>query len=43
VLLVASALIVLVAMALASPSFRVFLHGIRFVFSQLWTTVQSWF
>lgn len=43
VLLVASALIVLVVMAIASPSFRVFLHGFRFVFSELWTTVQSWF
>jgi uncharacterized membrane-anchored protein len=42
-LLVASALVVLVVMAIASPSFRVFLHGFRLVFSDLWTTVQSWF
>jgi uncharacterized membrane-anchored protein len=42
-LLVASALVVLVVMAIASPSFRVFLHGFRLVFSDFWTTVQRWF
>ena len=44
-------IVLLVASALARPrrdgdrlrSFRVFLHGFRLVFSDLWTTVQSWF
>ena len=43
VLLVASALLVVVVMAIASDSFRVFLHGFRLVFSEPWTTVRGWF
>jgi len=42
-LLVASALLVVVVMAIASDSFRVFLHGFRVVFSDFWTTVHGWF
>ncbi|MDQ1467004.1 MAG: hypothetical protein QOH10_1419 [Actinomycetota bacterium] len=42
-LLVASALLVVVVMAIASDSFRVFLHGFRVVFSDFWTTVRGWF
>jgi uncharacterized membrane-anchored protein len=42
-LLVASALLVVVVMAIASDSFRVFLNGFRVVFSDFWTTVRSWF
>jgi uncharacterized membrane-anchored protein len=41
--LVASALLVVVVMAIASDSFRVFLHGFRVVFSDFWTTVRGWF
>jgi uncharacterized membrane-anchored protein len=43
VLLVASALLVVVVMAIASDSFRVFLHGFRLVFSEPWETVRGWF
>jgi len=43
VLLVASALLVVVVMAIASDSFRVFLHGFRVVFSDFGTTVRGWF
>jgi uncharacterized membrane-anchored protein len=43
VLLVASALLVVVVMAVASDSFRVFLNGFRVVFSDFWRTVRSWF
>jgi uncharacterized membrane-anchored protein len=43
VLLVASALLVVVVMAVASDSFRVFLNGFRVVFSDFWTTVHNWF
>jgi uncharacterized membrane-anchored protein len=43
VLLVASALLVVVVMAIASDSFRVFLHGFRVVFSDFGTTVRNWF
>jgi uncharacterized membrane-anchored protein len=43
VLLVGSALLVVVVMAIASDSFRVFLNGFRVVFSDFWTTVRSWF
>ena len=42
-LLVASALLVVVVMAIASDSFRVFLHGFRLAFSEPWTTLRSWF
>jgi uncharacterized membrane-anchored protein len=43
VLLVASALLVIVVMAVVSEPFRVFLHGFRVVFSDSWTTVRGWF
>jgi uncharacterized membrane-anchored protein len=43
VLLVASALLVVVVMAIASDSFRVFLHGFRVVFSDSLTQVRGWF
>lgn len=43
VLLVASALLVIVVMAIVSEPFRVFLHGFRVVFSDSWTTVRGWF
>jgi uncharacterized membrane-anchored protein len=43
VLLVASALLVVVVMAVASDSFRVFLNGFRVVFSDFWRTVRGWF
>ena len=43
ILLIASALLAVVVMAIASDSFRVFLHGFRVVFSDSWTTVRGWF
>jgi uncharacterized membrane-anchored protein len=43
VLLVASALLVVVVMAIASDSFRVFLHGFTVVFSDTWTRIRGWF
>ncbi|HEY5013544.1 MAG TPA: putative cytokinetic ring protein SteA, partial [Acidimicrobiia bacterium] len=43
VLLVASALLVVVVMAIASDSFRVFLHGFQVVFSDFWARVRGWF
>jgi uncharacterized membrane-anchored protein len=42
VLLVASALLVVVVMAIASDSFRVFLHGFQVVFSDFWARVRGW-
>jgi uncharacterized membrane-anchored protein len=42
-LLVASALLVVAVMAVASDSFRVFLHGFQLVFSDFWQTVRGWF
>jgi uncharacterized membrane-anchored protein len=41
-LLVASALCVVGVMAVASDSFRVFLHGFQLVFSEFWQTVRGW-
>jgi uncharacterized membrane-anchored protein len=43
VLLIASALLVVVVMAIASDSFRVFLHGFTVVFSDSWSRVRGWF
>jgi uncharacterized membrane-anchored protein len=43
VLLIASALLVVVVMAIASDSFRVFLHGFTVVFSDYWTRIRGWF
>ena len=43
VLLVASALLVVVVMAIASDSFRVFLHGFQVVFTDFWARVRGWF
>ncbi len=43
VLLVASALLVVVVMAIASEPLRVFLKGFGTVFSDLWRTVSGWF
>jgi uncharacterized membrane-anchored protein len=43
ILLIASALLAVVVMAIASDSFRVFLHGFRVVFSDSWTTIRGWF
>ena len=43
ILLVASAVLVVIVIAIASESFRVFLNGFRFVFSDAWATVRSWF
>jgi uncharacterized membrane-anchored protein len=43
VLLVASALLAVVVMAIASDSFRVFLHGFTVVFSDSWTRIRGWF
>jgi uncharacterized membrane-anchored protein len=42
-LLVASALLVVIVMAVASDSFRVFLNGFHVVFSDFWRTVTGWF
>lgn len=42
VLLVASALLVVVVMAIASDSFRVFLHGFQVVFTDFWARVRGW-
>jgi uncharacterized membrane-anchored protein len=42
-LLIASALLVVVVMAIASDSFRVFLHGFTVVFSDYWTRIRGWF
>jgi uncharacterized membrane-anchored protein len=43
ILLIASALLAVVVMAIASDSFRVFLYGFRVVFSDSWTTIRGWF
>ncbi len=42
-LLVASALLVVLVMGIASDSFRVFLHGFRISFSDFFRTVRGWF
>ena len=36
-------LLVVVVMAIASDSFRVFLHGFTVVFSDYWTRIRGWF
>jgi uncharacterized membrane-anchored protein len=43
VLLIASALLAVVVMAIASDSLRVFLHGFTVVFSDSWTRIRGWF
>ena len=42
ILLIASALLAVVVMAIASDSFRVFIHGFTVVFSDSWTRIRGW-